>query len=263
MRSAALCAKSFHSPRRGAPHACDEFSATTNHGRKPMRPHLRAIPGFVFVLMFAAFRFSTAADFDAKLLDAAEKGDFSTISVLLEAGADSNAGAPLSFAASNGHIGAISVLLDAGADANETGGRAFSPLHFSALAEHAEAVDALLDAGADPNVEGDFSPTTPLHWEAQMGHVRAIAVLLRAGAGADAHAKDTSGRVPFELVMPPGPISRFPISSSCFCNDSRSSDATGRLTKMPIRLFSMRYVSANAAASTASFSFAPAGSGTP
>ena len=121
------------------------------------------------------------------------RGDISTIGVLLDAGADPNAGAPLSFAASNGHIGAISVLLDAGADADETGGRAFSPLHFAALAGHAEAVDALLDAGADPNAEGDFSPTTPLHWAAQMGHVRTIVALLRAGA--DAYAKDLSGRV--------------------------------------------------------------------
>ena len=140
-----------------------------------MRPQLRAIAGFVFVLVFAAFRFSAAADLDSKLLDAAEKGDISTISVLLEAGVDPNAGAPLSFAASNGHIGAISVLLDAGADANETGGRAFSPLHFAALAGHAQVVDA------------------------QMGHVRAIAALLRAGA--DAHAKDISGRVPLELAL--------------------------------------------------------------
>ena len=164
-----------------------------------MRPQLHAIPGFVFVLMFAAFRFSAAADLDSKLLDAAERGDISTIGVLLDAGADPNAGAPLSFAASNGHIGAISVLLDAGADADETGGRAFSPLHFAALAGHAEAVDALLDAGADPNAEGDFSPTTPLHWAAQMGHVRTIVALLRAGA--DAYAKDLSGRVPLELAL--------------------------------------------------------------
>ena len=164
-----------------------------------MRPQLRAIAGFVFVLMLAAFRFSAAAELDSKLLDAAEKGDISTIRVLLEAGADPNAGAPLSFAASNGQFGAISVLLDAGADANETGGRAFSPLHFAALAGHAQVVDALLDAGADPNAEGDFSPSTPLHWAAQMGHVRTIAALLRAGA--DAHAKDISGRVPLELAL--------------------------------------------------------------
>ena len=164
-----------------------------------MRPQLRAIPGFVCVLMFAAFRISAAADLESKLLDAAENGDISTISALLDAGANPNAGAPLSFAASNGHIGAISVLLDAGADANQTGGRAFSPLHFAALAGHAEAVDALLDVGADPNAEGDFSPTTPLHWAAQMGHVRAIVALLRAGA--DAYAKDISGRIPLELAL--------------------------------------------------------------
>ena len=46
-----------------------------------MRPQLRAIPVFVFVLMLAAFRFSAAADVDSKLLDAAEKGDISTIRV--------------------------------------------------------------------------------------------------------------------------------------------------------------------------------------
>ena len=164
-----------------------------------MRPQLRAIPGFVFVLMLAAFRLSAAADLDSKLLDAAEKGDISTISVLLDGGADPNAGAPLSFAASNGHVRAVSLLLDAGADANEMGGRAFGPLHFAALAGHAQAVDALLDAGADPNAEGEFSPTTPLHWAAQMGHVRAIVALL--GAGADAYAKDISGRIPLELAL--------------------------------------------------------------
>ena len=136
-----------------------------------MRSQLRAIPGFVFVLMFAAFRFSAAADLNSKLLDAAEKGDIST----------------------------ISVLLDAGADADETGGRAFSALHFAALAGNAEAIVALLNAGADPSAEGDFSPTTPLHWAAQMGHVRAIVALLSAGA--DAYAKDISGRVPLELAL--------------------------------------------------------------
>ena len=160
-------------------------------------PHITFALALVFMLF--GVQSVAAADQTSKRLDAAEKGDTHTLIALLDAGADPNEGAPLSFAASNGHIGAVNVLLHAGADANEIGGRAFGPLHFAALAGHAEAVDALLHAGADPNAEGDFSPTTPLHWAARMGHVRVIVALLSAGA--DAYAKDSSGRMPLELAL--------------------------------------------------------------
>ena len=164
-----------------------------------MRSHLHVTFASALVLILASVGATAAADQNSKLLDAVERGDMPVIGILLEAGVDPNAGAPLSFAAWNGHIGAIRMLLDAGADVNETGGRAFSPLHFAALAGHAEVVDALLDAGADPSAEGDFSPTTPLHLAARMGHVRTIIALLNAGA--DAYAKDVSGRVPHELAL--------------------------------------------------------------
>jgi hypothetical protein len=49
------------------------------------------------------------------------------------------------------------------------------------------------------------------------------------------------------LLAGSGPVSfALPMASSCFCKLSASSDLIGRLTKMLIRLVSMRMVSANA-----------------
>ena len=70
-----------------------------------------------------------------------------------------------------------------------------------------------------------------------------------------AHSEAEAGALPASLV--------FPMASSRFCSESKSSERIGKLTKMLMRFESIRNVSAKASRISASFPVAAAGSGTP
>ena len=93
----------------------------------------------------------------APVAQAAQAGDVETIQALLARAADANevdivGVAALAHAAAGGHLTTIEMLLDAGVDLD-----AGAPLVHAAQAEQVEAVRLLLARGADPtqrNVEG-------------------------------------------------------------------------------------------------------------
>ncbi|MGH9871918.1 MAG: M56 family metallopeptidase [Pyrinomonadaceae bacterium] len=136
-------------------------------------------------------RKSVSTPFDRALFDAAENGNTSDITKLLNAGANVNCaldgdGSPLIAAARNGHQAAVELLLDRGADPNMPVRGDGNPLIIAAREGHAEIVRLLLDRGAniDQIVPGDENA---LIQASSQGHLVVVKVLV--GRGADVNAR--------------------------------------------------------------------------
>jgi ankyrin repeat protein len=102
-----------------------------------------------------------------------------------------------------GHAPAVRILLDAGADVN-AGARnpmRVHPLHSALAASHYEIAGLLLSRGADPNAPQQQG-WTPLHQAGQHGD-RALVDLLLA-AGADAAAVNDAGASPADTAAEAG-----------------------------------------------------------
>lgn len=123
---------------------------------------------------------------NAKLCQAAEKGDLEMAKLLLEYGADVNTkvaikdvenfwNTPLSFAAGQGHLGMAELLLGQGADINSGNG---FPLRRAAFSNQLEMAKFLLKKGADVHVYRD----RPLVNAATYGHLEMIKLLLENNA---------------------------------------------------------------------------------
>ena len=118
---------------------------------------------------------------DSALAVAVRNFDDGTAKILLEAGADPNAGAPLCEAARLRNFVAVEALLGAGADPNVKNTNGDSPLHFAVRNFGREIVELLLDAGADPNAKGS-NGKTPLYEASRARHWSISELLLDAGA---------------------------------------------------------------------------------
>jgi ankyrin repeat protein len=121
-------------------------------------------------------------ELNERLINAARDGDVGEVGLLIDAGADVDAGedTPLYYAAYGGHIDVVRVLIDAGAKVEDC---AYT---FATAAErgHKEVVGALLDAGADVNAMDGLA----LAWAASRGQIEVAKMLIDAGA--DIHARD-------------------------------------------------------------------------
>lgn len=147
---------------------------------------------------------------EAPVADAAMRGDADAVRGLLAQGADVNAAqgdgmTALHWSARNGDPSLASILLNAGADVN-AGTRIghYTALHMAGEVGAGEVVELLLDAGADPmaRVTGAGHPTA-LHFAAASGSVRAVEALL--GAGADVNATEESwGQTPLIFAASKG-----------------------------------------------------------
>jgi ankyrin repeat protein len=115
---------------------------------------------------------------------ACRNGNEAMVALLLEAGADPNAGAepPLLTASRHGRPGVLKALLAKGAKVDS------NALMAAAAEGHADAVGLLLDAGAKPK-----SGFGPLHVAARNGRLDAVRVLLKAGADPKAAVESPSG----------------------------------------------------------------------
>ncbi|CAG0989133.1 protein phosphatase 1 regulatory subunit 27 [Rhodocyclaceae bacterium] len=139
---------------------------------------------------------------DAKLFEAAGKGDTDAAEEALEEGADINAvdklkRTPLFGAAFYNRAGTVRLLAERGADVNAKDFSGFSPLHAAVAAGSREAVAALVAKGANVN-DRVVGGRTPLHLAAATNQPLLVEFLL--GNGASPQAKDNEGHTPAALA---------------------------------------------------------------
>jgi beta-lactamase regulating signal transducer with metallopeptidase domain len=147
---------------------------------------------------------------DRALYEAAEAGDTSEISRLLDAGADVNCtingdGSPLIGAARRGRTAAVQLLLDRGADPNMPVRGDGNPLIMAAREGHGDVVALLLDRGAvvDQVVPDDENALIQASGE---GHLDVVKLLVARGADVNARVwvERTGGRPNGEWRSPLG-----------------------------------------------------------
>lgn len=120
---------------------------------------------------------------EARLMDAARRGDIGAVSALLKTGANPNRGddrgdTPLMEAVRQDNLELTQILLDAGTTPNIKG-RGYTPLGVAARNGNARLAEMLLQAGADPDRKSSDGDT-PLHSAALMGYPQVIRILARS-----------------------------------------------------------------------------------
>jgi len=135
---------------------------------------------------------------NAKLLEAAVKGDEDGIIAFLHLGADVQhvnkyGFTALQHAAKEGMLGAVKLLVARGADVDaQSGDENASALHYAALGNSTEVVRLLLDKGADRSLRmTDLS--TPIACAEQLGYDEVAAVLRGEGEGEGDGGSDSQG----------------------------------------------------------------------
>ena len=119
---------------------------------------------------------------------AAKNGEIAVVQMLLEQGADVNAGTPITTAAERGHEATVQMLLERGADVNakDWGGK----IALEAVARngrHEAIVQMLLERGEDVD-SGAGLARTALEAAARKGHKAIVQMLLERGADVNAGA---------------------------------------------------------------------------
>ena len=179
----------------------------------------------------AALSMSTllsAAPSDARVAEAAMRGDADAVRKLLKEGVDVNSAqgdgmtalhwaamkdqvelaemllygganvkattrmggyTPLTLAAKNGNAAMVAALLKGGADPNTTTSTGVTPLMLAAQSGRADAVKVLIDGGAKVNAKETVREETALMFAATYNRTDAMAVLLKHGADVKASTK--------------------------------------------------------------------------
>jgi ankyrin repeat protein len=161
-------------------------------------------------------------DDQTPLIMAAERGHVGMVRLLLERGADVNAGSlsgdtALHEAAARGHEEVVSILLGCGADHSRMdvilGG---TPLIFASRHGHLGVARQLLQVGECGLDEGDDDGCTALWWACARGHAEVARALLLAGA--DHTIADDSGQTPRQIAEERGRtgcLALLQVSSEC------------------------------------------------
>ncbi len=147
--------------------------------------------GLALVLLGAG-----VADPPPPLIDAAKGGDWESVRILLEQGADVGAVAPdgataLHWASYWDDVETAELLIGEGANVNAANDLGATPLWIAALNGSAEMVQNLLEAGADPNA-ALLSGESPVMTASRTGSPQVVERLLAAGA--DPNAQATRGQ---------------------------------------------------------------------
>jgi ankyrin repeat protein len=128
--------------------------------------------GLIVMLAVALLIGATPAD-DARLLDAARRGDVTAVRSALSDGADPNAAegdglTALHIAAKQGNSQIARLLIDARANVEaKTRLGEYTPLHLAAEGAHVSVVRVFLEAGADVRAITTNTGVTPLHLAAK------------------------------------------------------------------------------------------------
>ena len=108
------------------------------------------------ILLILLALFGCASEEEKQLIEAASRGDVSSVAELLKAGTDVNAVAlddwtPLTSAADKGQLAVVQILLENGADVNKPVGD-ISPIYFAATSGHTDVVEFLKEHGGQLNL---------------------------------------------------------------------------------------------------------------
>ena len=115
------------------------------------------------------------------LLSAADKGNLALVRLLIGHGADieariSSGATPLMLAARNGHADVVALLLENGARKDTANAKGVTALIFASIYGHPGAAETLLDAGADPSVKTAIGRTA-LDYAKKKGHKELVKTL--------------------------------------------------------------------------------------
>lgn len=120
---------------------------------------------------------------------------------------DSDGNTPLHLAAEAGNPSAVTILLEAGAEVNTPSNAGATPLHMTVRHESAEILTSLLEAGAEINAGAGGFGTPLLVAIAYRGYatrrIGETAVNTLLDAGADVNAADSQGTTPLLASMDP------------------------------------------------------------
>jgi uncharacterized protein len=196
--------------------------------------------GALASLVALSFGASAADEFEAKLLDAAQRSDSAEVRALLADGADANARAadgstPLLFAAHVGDVDGVKALLAAAADPTLTNRYGVGPIHEAALRADAGLLRILLDAGADVDQalpEGE----TPLMLTSRTSGIDAVRLLIERGADVNV-VEQWQGQTPlmYAAANDRGEVAAALIAAGADVN------ARTPLSQLPERLPAVRY----------------------
>ncbi|OZB59200.1 MAG: hypothetical protein B7X39_14125 [Lysobacterales bacterium 14-68-21] len=120
---------------------------------------------------------------------AAQYGDVAMIQLLVDSGADINAGmnTALYHAAREGHLDSLNLLIKAGADVDAGD---FSPLLIAIIYNNPDIIRSLAQQGADVN----YQDGAPLMKAALLGHMDAVEILIEHGAEPTIEAVEAARR---------------------------------------------------------------------
>jgi ankyrin len=153
---------------------------------KQTRQPRSLVVAFCLATLLPAFGPRAMAAGDARLAEAAMKGDMPAVRTLLGQKVDVNApgkdGTPaLHWAVRSDDLATAGLLLTAGADAKLANRYGVTPLFLACSSGNTAMIKLLLDAGADPNA-ADPTGETPLMTAAGIGTLDAVKLLLDRGA---------------------------------------------------------------------------------
>lgn len=142
-------------------------------------------------------------EFYPDIFDAARHGSDESISFLINnnpnivKSVDRNNETPLHYAVRYGQYNSISLLLDLGADINAANQRGYTPLHFCACTNYVSIAKLLIQRGASVN-EVAKDGWTPIFNAAMYAPVPMAKLLIESGA--EIYRVDNRGRTPFDLT---------------------------------------------------------------
>ena len=120
----------------------------------------------------------------------------------LKGGADANI-RKLYEAAERGYFDIVELLISHGADVNALDCEKYSPLHEAVRSQKHKVVELLLKGGADVNVQNNYYSTT-LHEAVESGSLETLQSLLTFGQGADVNARGQYRKTPLHLASSRG-----------------------------------------------------------